>query len=135
MYWKATNDKGERYSHYKREYVYEWYGNHDGNAIYGYDGLDENLRTKFYTIVDRKGFDVRNIRDDETLINTSYSMRKAIEKYDKNNTKQIKMKLNINTDKDIIDYLSSLDNVQGKLKELIRQEIKINSKVLDNINK
>lgn len=124
MFWKASNEYGERFAHYKKEEVLNWYTNHNGNLIQGYDGSDENLNLKYYTIVDTKGFDVRNIRDDETLIKTSVSMRKAIDKYDKNNTKQIKMKLNKNTDADIIAFLENQENIQGKLKELIRQEIK-----------
>lgn len=44
-------------------------------------------------------------------------------KYDKNNTVQIKMKLNKNTDADIIEYLETKDNRQGYLKALIRKDM------------
>lgn len=44
-------------------------------------------------------------------------------KYDKNNTVQIKMKLNKNTDADIIEFLETLENRQGYLKELIRNDM------------
>ena len=47
----------------------------------------------------------------------------AQERYDNKNTKQFKMKLNTKTDADIIEYLDTLDNKQGKVKELIREEI------------
>lgn len=127
MFWKATNELGEQYAHYIKSYVLDWYTNHNGNAILEYDGNDEKGYLKYNTIVNEKGFDVRNIREDNTLIKTSVSMRKAIDKYDKENTKQIKMKLNKNTDADIIAFLESQDNIQGKLKELIRKEIKENS--------
>ena len=50
--------------------------------------------------------------------------KQAQERYDKANTTQFKMKLNTRTDADIIEYLDSLDNKQGKVKELIREEIK-----------
>ena len=40
--------------------------------------------------------------------------------WDKNNTTQFKIKLNNNTDCDIIDWLKGLDNKQGTVKELIR---------------
>ena len=40
------------------------------------------------------------------------------------NIKQIKIDLNCNTDADIIEYLTSLDNKQGYLKELIREDMK-----------
>ena len=39
------------------------------------------------------------------------------------NVKQVKIDLNRNTDEDIIEYLSTLDNKQGYIKDLIRQDI------------
>lgn len=45
-------------------------------------------------------------------------------KYDAKNTTQFKMKLNLNTDKDIIEKLSKMANKQGYIKKLIRQDIK-----------
>lgn len=42
------------------------------------------------------------------------------ENWDKNNTTQFKIKLNNNTDRDIIEWLESLDNKQGTVKEMIR---------------
>lgn len=41
--------------------------------------------------------------------------------WDKNNTTQLKIKLNNRTDKDILDWLDTLENKQGTVKELIRQ--------------
>lgn len=49
--------------------------------------------------------------------------RKANAKYDKNNTKVISLKLNKNTDQDILDLLESVDNTQGFIKQLLRKEI------------
>ena len=46
------------------------------------------------------------------------------ERYDRKNTVQVKLKLNMKTDADIIEYLNTLDNKQGTLKELIRKEIR-----------
>ena len=40
--------------------------------------------------------------------------------WDKNNTTQFKIKLNNNTDRDIIEWLDSLENKQGTVKEMIR---------------
>ena len=45
------------------------------------------------------------------------------EKYDKNNTTKITLKLNLKTDADILEYLESTGNKQGTIKALIRQEI------------
>lgn len=44
-------------------------------------------------------------------------------KYDKNNTVRMSIKLNKNTDKDILDKLEKVGNKQGYIKELIRRDI------------
>ena len=49
--------------------------------------------------------------------------KQAQERYDSKNTKQFKMKLNTKTDADILEYLDTLPNKQGKVKQLIRDEI------------
>lgn len=49
--------------------------------------------------------------------------RRAIRKYDSANTKQITLKLNLNTDKDILDKLEKTGNVQGYIKSLIREDL------------
>lgn len=50
---------------------------------------------------------------------------KAQEKYDKTHTiRMCGMKLNLKTDKDIINKLTSLSNKQGYIKNLIRKDIK-----------
>ena len=43
-------------------------------------------------------------------------------KYDKKNTKQFMMKLNLKYDADIIDKLESVKNRQGYIKDLIRND-------------
>jgi hypothetical protein len=48
---------------------------------------------------------------------------RASAKYDKAHTKGVYLKLNLETDKDIIEYLKDVDNVQGLIKELIRRHI------------
>lgn len=48
---------------------------------------------------------------------------RANAKYDATNTKRLCMKLNLNTDKDILDKLRSVDNMQGYIKRLIRADI------------
>ena len=45
------------------------------------------------------------------------------EKYDKQNTMQIRLKLNLKTDADILEFLEKSGNKQGTIKKLIRQEI------------
>lgn len=50
------------------------------------------------------------------------------QKYDATHTKQIVLKLNINTDADILQRLSEVPNKQGYIKELIRADIARTSK-------
>ena len=45
------------------------------------------------------------------------------ERYDSENTKQFKMKLNLNTDADILAWLDKQDSKQGSIKKLIREDI------------
>ena len=54
---------------------------------------------------------------------TSKAQLRAQAKYDKNNTVQVKLKLNKRTDKDIVERLSEVDSKQGYIKELIRLDI------------
>lgn len=51
------------------------------------------------------------------------STYKASAKYDAVNTRQIKMKLNIKTDADILARLDSVANKQGYIKALIRKDM------------
>lgn len=55
---------------------------------------------------------------------TTKAQREASKKYDSSNTKGIYLKLNINTDKDILEHLKDVNNVQGYIKALIRSNIK-----------
>lgn len=55
------------------------------------------------------------------------AQKRAKEKYDRNNTLQIKLKLNLKTDKDILDKLERAGNKQGYIKALIRKDLKAES--------
>jgi hypothetical protein len=48
---------------------------------------------------------------------------KYTKKYDENNTTRVQLKLNNKTDADILAYLDSVENKQGTIKQLIRNEI------------
>lgn len=48
---------------------------------------------------------------------------KAINKYNKANTKIYPVRLNFITDKEIIEKLESVESKQGYIKDLIRQDI------------
>lgn len=50
--------------------------------------------------------------------------KRAKAKYDENNTIQVKLKLNLNTDKDVLEALERSGNKQGYIKELIRKDLK-----------
>ena len=50
---------------------------------------------------------------------------KASNKYDKENTKNINLRLNKKTDKDILDFLETVEpSKMGYIKNLIRKDIK-----------
>lgn len=49
---------------------------------------------------------------------------KASAKYDKANTKGIYLKINKITDADILEYLEQVENIQGTIKRLIREDAK-----------
>lgn len=57
----------------------------------------------------------------------SKAQLKASARYDKENTKGIYLKLNKTTDADIIEFLNNCDNVQGTIKELLRNYAKSSS--------
>ena len=54
---------------------------------------------------------------------SSEAQKRAVAKYDQTNTKQIKLKLNLKTDRDILSKLDQVDNIQGYIKDLIRADI------------
>lgn len=56
---------------------------------------------------------------------TSKAQLRAQAKYDKDNTVQLKLKLNKKTDADIIDYLSRQENKQGFIKTIIREFMRL----------
>lgn len=58
---------------------------------------------------------------------TTDAQKRAQKKYDENNRdkyKSLYLKLNVELDSDILAKLDSLDNKQGYIKELIRNDIK-----------
>lgn len=52
------------------------------------------------------------------------SHRAAARKYDDASTKRVFIKLNINTDADILEHLDGIGNKQGYIKTLIREDMK-----------
>ena len=55
---------------------------------------------------------------------SSDARKRAVLKYDASHTKQVKLKLNLETDKDILERLDEVENKQGYIKTLIRADIK-----------
>ena len=49
---------------------------------------------------------------------------KAQAKYDAENTRQVHLKLNRNTDKDVLDKLDEVPSKQGYIKRLIRDDLR-----------
>ena len=54
----------------------------------------------------------------------SEAKRAAKARYDAKTAYHIRMKLNRNTDADLIEHLAKQENVQGYLKRLIREDMK-----------
>lgn len=54
---------------------------------------------------------------------TTEARKKANKRYDDNNTVQFKMKLNKNTDKDILERLDNVESKQAYIKRLIREDM------------
>ncbi len=50
-------------------------------------------------------------------------------KWDKENTKQVKFKFNIRTDADILSHLAAQPNIQGYIKQLIRADIAAHAQI------
>ena len=55
---------------------------------------------------------------------TSEAKKAAKARYDARTAYKVSLKLNMNTDGDLIDLLKQQPNIQGYLKELIRQDMK-----------
>lgn len=55
---------------------------------------------------------------------TNMGKYESQERYDKENTVQIRLKLNVKTDADIIEKLNSVEKKQTYIKALIRADIK-----------
>ena len=54
---------------------------------------------------------------------TSDAKKAAKARYDAKTARHISLKLNLNTDKELIEQLDRQPNVQGYLKDLIRKDI------------
>ena len=54
----------------------------------------------------------------------SEAQKRASAKYDLTHTKQVKMKLNLKEDRDILEHLADQTNIQGYIKSLIRADMK-----------
>lgn len=51
------------------------------------------------------------------------AQKRAVAKYDADNTKKIVLKLNLKTDADILQRLQEVETKQGYIKRLIRDDI------------
>ena len=119
-YYKVYCADGECHRYINRGEAFDYYRVKNGVRI---ETVTKDLYPEVKVVVDRQGFNLEQVREDLTLKETSEALRRAIDKYDKKNTKQIAIKLNKNTDADIIEYLDSIENKQGLIKELIRKEM------------
>ena len=51
------------------------------------------------------------------------AQRKAQRRYDAKNTRQVHIKLNLRTDKDVLERLDDVPSKQGYIKRLIRDDL------------
>ena len=58
---------------------------------------------------------------------TTEAQARATAKYQKSNTKLYTIRLNLNTDADVIEKLGKVDSKQGYIKALIRNDISKNA--------
>lgn len=119
LIYQATNKYGITYQNFDRESVMSWYERNEGTKIIS--------KTKdlfpVINVIAEKHIDVNNLREDDTLNITTVAQRRAILKYDKKTAKGIYLKLNKETDKEIIEFLEHEENKQGLIKELILKEM------------
>ena len=54
---------------------------------------------------------------------TTEAQRKAQRRYDAKNTRQVHIKLNLRTDKDVLARLDEVQSKQGYIKRLIREDL------------
>ena len=57
------------------------------------------------------------------MIMASEAQKRAVRKYDTENTRQIHLKLNKGTDADILAHLERQESIQGYIKRLIREDM------------
>lgn len=53
----------------------------------------------------------------------SEALKRAVAKYDASHTRAVKLKFNLKTDADILERLDKVENKQGYIKNLIREDI------------
>lgn len=55
---------------------------------------------------------------------TTEAQKRAIDKYQKANIKRYVLKVNKNTEQDIIEFLDGLKSFNGEIKRMIKEEMK-----------
>ena len=71
----------------------------------------------------KKSYNETPIKAKGRITMTRESQKRAVRKYDDANTVQFRMKLNKKTDEDILKKLDEVDNKQGYVKKLIRDDL------------
>lgn len=122
----AVLKDGQLRKYFRRSDAIRYYDEYKGDKLLSFT-LD--LFPTYTYIIKKPNFDIRNLREDDTLNVTTFARRKANKKYDKANTLLYSLKLNKNTDSEIIDYLANCENKQGLIKRLLREEVEKNKKV------
>lgn len=120
VYYRVYKEDGSFHSYYRATDALREYHNFNGTKI---ATVTKDLFPTITVVINEPGLDPERIRKDLTVKQTTEAMRRAVAKYDKENTKQVTLKLNKNTDKELIEFLDGLENKQGFIKELIKKEM------------
>ena len=109
------------------------------NELFKYVYLNTNLSNKDAYALAKECYKA-GLSQEDTLkrakeLSKSKAQVRATAKYDKTNTKGIYLKLNKETDADIIEFLEGVGNVQGYIKDLIRQDDNFKFKELSKLYK
>lgn len=118
-YYMVYKEDGSSYRFLRRQEALKEYERNGIKLDIVYKSIDRTHKT----IIDRPNIDIERVRNDLSIKKTTKNQRNAIEQWNKANTRQIALKLNKNTDADILGYLEKLENKNGFIKDLIREHI------------
>lgn len=119
-----TLQDGTEHREYLRENAFEYYKR---NHCIRIATETKDLFPTRRVIVNKQDYDLNNVDENDYIRKTTIKRRKQLLDYDNTHCKQFKLKLNLETDADVIEFLQNSGNMQGTIKELIREKIAENN--------